>query len=145
MPLKQNVGRIDHVAILVSPGNFAACLERLEGALGVSFVRATRKDLGLLIGIDWDAGLEILAPTGPESPLWQRLQERGEGHVSIIFGVADLESAKGQARAAGFNLGPEVGLTGEEPWAERFEVLRESMLESFCGIDLAIGEVKPRY
>jgi hypothetical protein len=143
MALKQNIRRIDHVAILVSAENFESCVARMTRVLEVKFVRAQRKDLGLLIAMDWDAGLEILAPTGQESPLWQRLQERGEGYVSIIFGVKDLDAAKARAKAEGLFVGPEVGLTGEEPWAARFDVLREASLGPICGVNIALGQVEP--
>lgn len=140
----QNVNRIDHLAILVSTSSFESCLERLTSALEAHFVRAERKDLGLLIAIDWDAGLEILAPTGPDSPLWDRLQSHGEGQITIIYGVKDLDAAASRARAAGFGLGPEIGLIGDEPWAPRFNVLREIPLSEICGIRIALGQIEPR-
>jgi hypothetical protein len=143
--LKQNIGRIDHIAILVHRHDLESCVERLTRALQVSFQRAYREDLALEIAIDWDAGLELLAPTGPQSPLWSQLQQKGEGHVSIIFGVEDFEEARKRARQEGFSTGPEVGLSGSEPWAERFNVLRETSLSEICGINLVLGQVEPRY
>ena len=143
--LKQNIGRIDHLAILVHPQNLEDCVERLTRVLQVSFQRADREDLGLKIAVDWDAGLEILAPTGPQSPLWSRLQKKGEGHISVIFGVKDFEEAARRARELGCSTGPEVGLIGSEPWADRFSVLRETSLSEICGINLVLGQVEPRY
>ena len=143
--LKQNIGRVDHLAILVHPQNFESCVGRLTRALQISFQHAHREDLGLRIAIDWDAGLEILAPTGPESPLWAQLQQKGEGHMSIIFGVEDFEQARKHAQQEGFSTGPEVGLIGSEPWADRFNVLRETSLSEICGINLVLGQVEPRY
>jgi hypothetical protein len=144
MTLKQNVNRIDHVAIVVAASSFEGCVARLTSALESQFVRAEREDLGLLIAIDWDAGLEILAPTGPASPLWDRLQAHGEGEITIIYGVKDLDDAASRARSAGFGLGPEIGLTGGEPWAPRFNVLREIPLSEICGIRIALGQIEPR-
>jgi hypothetical protein len=144
MSLRQNVNRIDHLAILISVASFEGCLDRLTKALETRFVRAERKDLGLLIAIDWDAGLEILAPTGPESRLWDRLQTHGEGQITIIYGVKDLDGAAERAKAAGFGLGSEVGLMGSEPWAGQFDVLREISLSEICGIRIALGQVEPR-
>jgi hypothetical protein len=143
MSLNRNVRRIDHIAMLISAQNFETCVQRLTAVLEAAFVRAERKDLGLLIAIDWDAGLEILAPTGPESPLWNRLQEKGEGQVTVIFGVEKLDPALLRAKAQGFLVGPEVGLTGDEPWAGRFSVLREASLSPICGINLALGQIEP--
>jgi hypothetical protein len=145
MALKKNVRRIDHIAILISPHSFEDCVQRLSRALEVEFTLARRDDMGLLIAIDWDSGLELLAPTGPESPLWSRLQEKGEGHVSIIFGVGDVDEAKRRAESAGFVAGAEIGLIGDEPWAARFERLREIPLSEICGINLVLGQVEPRY
>jgi len=143
MTLQQNVRRIDHVAILISPDNFETCIDRITRSLGVEFVRGERRDLGMLVAIDWDAGLEFVAPSGPESPLWTQLQKGGEGQVSIIFGVEDLDVAKARAGAEGFRAGPELGLNGEEPWASRFSVLREVFLSPFCGIRLGLGQIEP--
>jgi hypothetical protein len=144
MALSQNVNRIDHLAILVSPSSFESCVERLTRALEGHFVRAEREDLGLLIAIDWDAGLEILAPTGPASPLWDRLQTHGEGQITIIYGVKNVDAAASRAQSAGFELGAEVGLIGSEPWAPRFNVLREVQLSEICGIRIALGQIEPR-
>jgi len=144
MALRQNVNRIDHLAIVVSASSFESCLERLARALEARFVRAEREDLGLLIAIDWDAGLEILAPTGPSSPLWDRLQTHGEGQITIIYGVKDLDAAASRAKSAGFGLGGEIGLTGGEPWAAQFNVLREIPLSEICGIRIALGQIEPR-
>jgi hypothetical protein len=143
MTLRQNVRRIDHVAILISPDNFETCIDRITRTLGVEFVRSKREDLGILAAIDWEAGLELVAPSSPSSPLWTQLQKGGEGQVSIIFGVEDLDAAKARARAEGFRTGPELGLNGEEPWASRFSVLREVFLSPFCGIRLALGQIEP--
>jgi hypothetical protein len=143
MGLRQNIRRIDHIAVLISAANFDSCVGRLTRVLEANFVRAERKDLALLIALDWDAGVEILAPTGPGSPLWKRLQEKGEGEVTIIFGVKDLEAAKARAEADGFLVGPEIGLLGDEPWAARFDVLRENSLSAICGINLALGQIEP--
>jgi hypothetical protein len=143
MTLKRNIRRIDHVAMLISAKNFENCVQRLARTLEVEFVRAERKDLGLLIALSWDAGLELLAPTGPESPLWARLQEKGEGEVTIIFGVKDLEASKARAQKDGFSVGPEIGLTGDEPWAHRFDVLREVALSEICGLHIALGQIEP--
>jgi len=144
MARQQNKRRIDHVAFLVAPQNFESCLESMGSALGLDFQRAHRDDLGLMIGVDWDAGIEILAPTGPESVFWNRLQEKGEGAATVIFGVADIDAAKEQARNAGLGYSAEIGLRGDEPWADRFEIVREAALDPICGISLVLGEIKPR-
>jgi hypothetical protein len=144
MALTRNIRRIDHVAILIAPENFEACVERLTRVLESRFMRAERQDLGLLIAIDWDGGLEVLAPTGPASPLWNRLKEKGEGQVTIIYGVENLDASKARAREQGFEVGPEIGLLGDEPWADRFDCLREAALSEICGIRIALGQVEPR-
>jgi hypothetical protein len=143
MTRRQNIDRIDHLAILVSVASFENCVKRLTDALGARFVRAERKDLGLLIAADWDSGLELLAPTGPDSPLWNRLQTHGDGQVTIIYGVKDLEAGAARAKTAGFELGREIGLTGGEPWAAQFDVLREIQLSEICGIRIALGQIEP--
>ena len=59
MKLTKNVGRIDHVLITVSPGNFAACIGQLSQALGVIFEPPLRRDdLGVISAISLESGLE---------------------------------------------------------------------------------------
>ena len=83
----QNVNRIDHLADLVSTSSFESCLERLTSVLQRISLRAERKDLGLLIANPLGRRTPDPRPDRSHSPLWDRLQSHGEGHIMIIYGV----------------------------------------------------------
>ena len=145
MKLTKNVGRIDHVLITVFPGNFEKCIDQLSRSLGVIFEPALRRDdLGVVSAISLESGLEVLAPTREEGPFWERIQRRGEGHVSIIFGVDDFEEARRRAMDAGIAVGNEIGLVGDEPWGRHFSVFREARLGSICGATIILGQIEPK-
>jgi len=59
-----------------------------------------------------EATVELLEPTGVESPVGRFLAKRGEGIHHIAFFVPDLESALAQAEAQGLELidrSPRIG------------------------------------
>jgi hypothetical protein len=145
MQLTKNAGRIDHVLITVSPGNFTECIDKLTRALGVIFQPAlNREDLGVISAISLESGLEVLAPTREAGPFWERIQRRGEGHVTIIFGVDNFDDACKRATDAGLSVGTEIGLQGDEPWGKHFAVFREARLAPICGAAIILGEIEPR-
>jgi glyoxalase/bleomycin resistance protein/dioxygenase superfamily protein len=145
--VQQSIQRIDHVAIIVKHENAHQLAERLSAALGITFSEpVVNEDYGLMIIVSWDAGLEVMAPTREEGPYWERIQRHGEGTVSIIFGVADLDDGVQRARDNGVEVSSEVRLNGNEPWLERFSTFREARLGTF-GLDLActltLSEIVP--
>lgn len=59
--------------------------------------------------------LELLAPTGPETPVGRFLEKRGEGVHHLAFATPDLEAALSQLKAEGLPLvdeAPRVGFGG---------------------------------
>jgi len=48
--------------------------------------------------------VELLEPTGPESPIAKFLDSRGEGVHHLAFSVADIDLALAELRAAGVRL-----------------------------------------
>jgi hypothetical protein len=143
--LNKNAGRVDHVLITVSYPNFADCIDKLSRALGVVFEPPIiRADFGVISAISLESGLEVLAPTREEGPFWERIQRRGEGHVSIIFGVDNFDEARKRATEAGVAVGAEIGLLGDEPWGKYFSVFREARLAPVCGATIILGEIEPK-
>jgi Glyoxalase/Bleomycin resistance protein/Dioxygenase superfamily len=145
--MQQSIQRIDHVAIIVKQENAYKLADRLSAALGITFSEPlVNEAYGLLIIVSWDAGLEVMAPTREEGPYWERIQRHGEGAVSIVFGVADMDDGARRARESGVEVSPEAKLNGNEPWLERFSTFREARLGTF-GLDLAcsltLSEIVP--
>lgn len=103
MSLQRNIRRIDHFAILVAEESFEACVNRMTAVLQARFERARRDDLGILIAVDWEAGLEIPAPTGAPSPLWRRAGPAAppQANGTISIGRAPLRQHDPQSLFAG--------------------------------------------
>jgi hypothetical protein len=119
----------------------------MSAALEITFAEPLVNEAnGLLIIVSWDASLEVMAPAREEGPYWERIQRHGEGTVSIIFGVADLDDGAQRARDNGVEVLPEAKLNGDEPWLDRFSTFREARLGTF-GLDLAcfltLSEIMP--
>jgi hypothetical protein len=145
MALTRNIGRIDHVVITVSPKNFQPCIEKLTRMLGLKFQGPIyRKAENTQAAVDWDSGMEVLAPITEEGMLWEQLKVRGEGYMSVVFGVANLDKAREQAAAAGVQPLFDVGLNGDEPWFDRFDVVKETLLEPVFGATIVLGEIIPK-
>jgi hypothetical protein len=145
--MQQSIQRIDHVAIVVKQEHAYTLADRLSAALGITFSEPlVNEAYGLLIIVSWEAGLEVMAPTREEGPYWDRIQRYGEGTVSIIFGVADLDDGAQRARDNGVEVLPEAKLNGDEPWLTQFSKFREVRLGTF-GLDLAcfltLSEIVP--
>ncbi len=51
-----------------------------------------------------DGRIELLEPTGPDSPIARHLERRGPGQHHICFRVADINAAMGELVAKGFEL-----------------------------------------
>ncbi len=51
-----------------------------------------------------DGRLELLEPTGPESPIAKHIERRGAGMHHICLRVEDIEKAMADLRAQGFRL-----------------------------------------
>jgi predicted enzyme related to lactoylglutathione lyase len=144
--MQQAIQRIDHIVILVKPENLPAYADRLGGVLGITFDEPIVSASGTMVTFCWDAGLEIIAPTREEGLYWERLQRFGEGTVTIIFGVADMEEGKRRVEANGGSMGHEAKMKGDEEFLKRFSSFREARLNVF-GDDFAclfgLSEIVP--
>ena len=59
-----------------------------------------------------DANLELLEPTGPESPIAKFIEKRGEGIHHLCFRVDDLDDQLTRLKAEGFRLINEAPVPG---------------------------------
>ncbi len=101
----RNAGRIDHVAGLVRPENFASVVARLTEVLGIAFYGPIeRTAAGLRVCGSLESGVEIIAPLSddPANPLNALLAARGEHWMSVVFGVADLDATCDQLARMGY-------------------------------------------
>jgi methylmalonyl-CoA/ethylmalonyl-CoA epimerase len=104
---------LDHVAILVADLDAAIKLYRDVYGLELSEVEevATEKVRVAIFG--HGAGrIELVAPTGPDSPMAKAIERRGEGLHHICLEVADIEQAMKALKAGGAPLLDEVPRRG---------------------------------
>lgn len=69
--------------------------------------------------IAWNrVGIELQEPISEDSPVAQAIAKRGEGIVTISFGVADIEAGIKRAEALGLRLVSRIGYEGVEAQAQ---------------------------
>jgi methylmalonyl-CoA epimerase len=107
-------GAIDHVGVAVSDLDGALAL--YEGTFGMALVhRETVSEQGVeaaLLDIG-DSHVELLCPTGPQTPVGKFLESRGDGLHHVAYRVADIDATLGELRRAGVRLideAPRVGI-----------------------------------
>ena len=142
--MKKFTNHIDHVAWISARDNLAANLRQLELLAGVTLTRFERADMGIIICVNWQAGLEVLAPmdqrTAANGFMHDWLAERGEGVMFVIFGVAELERHRARLAAHGIALGEEVDDHQASPWHHQL-VLKERIAGTVMNICFVLGDI----
>jgi len=142
--MKKFVNHVDHVAWVSRPENIEANVKALEKLSNARLTRFERRDMGLILYISWEAGLEIMAPseepTEANQPLREWLETRGEGVMFVIFGVADLEAHKARLEALGCEVGPLVDDHSSSPWHHKL-VLRERQAGLVMNTNFVLGDI----
>jgi methylmalonyl-CoA/ethylmalonyl-CoA epimerase len=105
--------RIDHVGIAVADLDAAIALH--EQTYGMPLVhRETVTAQGVEAAL-FDVGenhVELLAPTGPDTPVGKFLAKKGPGMHHVAYQVDDIESALAELKEAGMRLIDETPRTG---------------------------------
>jgi methylmalonyl-CoA/ethylmalonyl-CoA epimerase len=96
---------LDHVAILVSDLDAAIRLYRDVYGLELAEVEEVPTEQVRVAIFGHGTGrIELVCPTGPESPMAKALAKRGEGLHHVCVEVPDLERAMAALRAEGAPL-----------------------------------------
>lgn len=106
--------RLDHVGIAVT--SIETALGVYE-ALGLAVTRRERVESQGVSTAFLPVGgtrLELLEPTGPDSPIAKVLAKRGPGVHHVCFSVGDLEDALAHLKARGFRLVHETPVPGAD-------------------------------
>ena len=99
------MAHLDHVAILVSDLDAAIATYRDVYGLELAEIEEVPTE-GLRVAIfGHGAGrIELMAPTGPQSPMTKTLEKRGEGLHHVCVEVPDIEKAMADLVAKGAPL-----------------------------------------
>jgi hypothetical protein len=136
--MSQSSKRVDHVIFCLEPANVASAAATFSQLLDINFEGPLeRADTGLVIYVDWDAGIELMAPTDPAIAREQRqfLDEQGEGVFRICFNFPDRDEALDRATKMGIGVRSRFDVLELFPhWRNRFERVLESHLERVHGV-----------
>ena len=135
---------LDHVAWVSRLETLEANTARLAELSGASFQSFERSDMGIVITVSWEAGLEILSPLPHHTPgnqgLHDHLDAHGEGIFAVVFGVGDLEAASGRLEAKGYAVSGLLDDHPDSPWRHKLR-LRERVVGPFLGGNFVLGDI----
>ncbi len=142
--MKKFTNHVDHVAWVSHLCNLDSNLAELEKLTGIALTRFEREDMGIVICVSWEAGLEVLAPTDRRTEANQFmhdwLETRGEGVMFVVFGVADLDWHSRRLAAFGIETGPEVNDDPASPWHYQLE-LKERIAGTVMNSCVVLGDI----
>ncbi len=96
---------LDHVAILVADLDAAVALYRDVYGLDLAGVEEVPSEKVRVAIFGRGAGrIELVSPSGPDSPMRAALEKRGEGLHHLCLEVPDLEAAMASLKARGAPL-----------------------------------------
>lgn len=142
--MKKFINHVDHVAWMSRPENLDANIERLEKLTGATLTRFTRKDMGFVMCISWEAGLEVVAPLEERTEfnewMWSELEKKGEGINSVVFGVENLLAHKERLEKMGFVVGERMDDHPDSPWHDKI-VLWERIAGEVMNTNIVLGDI----
>lgn len=105
--------RIAHIGIALTA--IDAQLPFYRDVLGMDTVPVNDSDGARIVALDADGSLvELLEPSGADSPVARFVARRGPGIHHVCFAVADLDATMAKCRAAGVELVDQVPRIGAE-------------------------------
>jgi hypothetical protein len=142
--VKRFIQHVDHAVWISRLENIEAHVAMLETVTGAKLERFERKDMGFAMYLDWEAGLEVVAPlpdrTGFNQALYERLESHGEGMLGVVFGVEDLERHREKLEAKGLVVGPLMDDHPDSPWHHRL-VVRERAAPEAINSWIILGQI----
>ena len=142
--MKKFVNHIDHVVWISRPETLDANIAALERLADAKLTRFERKDMGFVMYLSWEAGLEVVSPmaeaTEFNQALHHRLATHGEGIMGVVYGVRDLEKHKQRVEALGYAAGPLMDDHPDSPWHHKL-VLKERIAGEFLGSWFILGDI----
>lgn len=152
----RNGPRISHVVLIYYPENVEQAVTQLERMLDIELPVVTSLSPAIRTWINFTAGLVVISPGGRAADtgaagalgaaldsLYEHLDNRGEGPVTVVFGVPDIDSAIERAVAAGATLGGRYRTPPAE-LAEEFEHYEEAEIGSVRGVNWVLARLVPK-
>jgi methylmalonyl-CoA/ethylmalonyl-CoA epimerase len=106
-------GAMDHVGVAVS--DLEAAISLYEESFGMELVhREVVSEQGVeavLLDVG-DSHVELLKPTGPDTPVGKFMSARGEGLHHVAYRVADIDAVLEQLQERGVRLIDKTARTG---------------------------------
>ncbi len=107
---------VHHVVFCLHPDHLDSAADYWRD-LGFDFADFLLDDVGLRVLLDWDGGVELIAPVdgaGPEADRYRaHLRDRGEGVYSVCIRVPDVEAPRTAAARHGAEPEFEQGRRGD--------------------------------
>lgn len=145
--MQKIVDHIDHVVWISSPENLEANVASLEAIANTKLTRFEREDMGFIMYLSWEAGIELVCPmakpTDFNAALKAHLETRGEGIIGVVFGIQDLDAHKARLAALGIEAGPEMDDLPTSPWHSQLQ-LRERMAGVVMNSWFILGDIDYR-
>jgi hypothetical protein len=142
--MKKFANHIDHVVWISRLESIEANVAALEKLTEAKLTRFDRTDMGFVMYLSWEAGLEVVAPmterTEFNQALYERLQTHGEGLLGVVFGVRDLDKHKARLEGLGMWVGPLMDDHPDSPWRHKL-VLRERMASPVMNSWFILGDI----
>jgi 4-hydroxyphenylpyruvate dioxygenase-like putative hemolysin len=141
---REYVGSIHHVAFAHRDQTAQdTAIAQLTAVLGID----DWEDIGHLeaagihVKLSPRSGIELLCATRPGSAIEKLLATRGEGFMSLVLAVSDLDKGLAIAIAAGAKP-TETKLP--KPVVAHYEFVRQALLGEIGGVRISIGEYVPK-
>jgi hypothetical protein len=142
--MQKFINHVDHVAWIVRPENLDMHIEQLEKLTGATLTRFSRADMGFIMCISWEAGLEVVAPMEERTEfntwLWSELETKGEGVTSVVFGVRDLDWHNQRLAKMGIEAGTLMDDHPSSPWHDKL-VLWERVAGQAINTNIVLGDI----
>lgn len=143
--MKKFVNHIDHVTWISRLETLEENVAQLEAVTDGKLLRFQREDMGFVMYIDWDAGLEVVAPMDQRTEfnvmLHDWLETRGEGLMGVVFGVDDLEKHKDLLEGKNIPVGPVMDDLPTSPWHHRLVLRERAVLHPVIGSSIILGQI----
>lgn len=137
--------------VMIAVHDLEKAKRQYSDLLGATFMDAdwTGEAFGINVSIAWDAGIELCAPMAgreKDSAVSQFLAHRGEGVMSVFFGVDDGDAAHKRAAKQGYDCVHTLDYSQEEidlHLGGLFERYQEFTLNSAanCGFAITLAQI----